>query len=143
MFMGTYYNSIDSKNRVIVPSKYRDKLGGRCVLTIGLDKCLNIYTLEDWEKQVEKISTFPESDQKVRAFKRIFFSKAMECEFDKQGRIGIPLELKEYASIEKELITMGAMNKIEIWSKEVWDAPENSGRIDIEEFASTLKEYDF
>lgn len=143
MFMGTYYNSIDAKNRVIVPSKHRDQLGGRCVLTKGLDVCLYIYSMEDWEKQMEKISQLPESDPKIRAFIRHFCANATECEFDKQGRIVVPNELKEYAGISKDLVTMGAMKKIEIWSRDVWETPDNEGKMDSEEFAGALEKYNF
>jgi len=143
MFMGTYYNSIDAKNRMIVPSKHRDQLGGRCVLTKGMDKCLNIYSMAEWEKQMEKIEALPESDPKVRAFIRHFCANAADCEFDKQGRIVIPAELKEYAGIDKELVTMGAMRKIEVWSKEVWEAPDNENKMDSDEFAESLAQYKF
>ena len=107
MFMGTTYNSIDEKNRMIVPSKLRAELGARCILTKGLDKCLYIYTTEDWANQMDKMAKLPESDPKVRAFIRHFCANAAECEFDKQGRIVIPPVLKAYANIEKELVTMG------------------------------------
>ena len=143
MFMGTSKNSIDEKNRMIVPSKLRAELGARCILTKGLDQCLYIYTTEDWDKQMEKISRLPESDPKVRAFIRHFCANACECEFDKQGRIIIPQELKVYAGIEKELVTMGAMSKIEIWSREVWDAPDNDSKMEKEDFAQALKDYNF
>ncbi len=143
MFMGTSYNSIDDKNRMIVPSKLRTGLGARCILTKGLDRCLYIYTSEDWDKQMEKIAGLPESDPKVRAFIRHFCANAAECEFDKQGRIIIPQELKVYAGIEKELVTMGAMSKIEVWSREVWDAPENESKMENEDFARALAEYNF
>ena len=143
MFMGTFNNSIDAKNRMIVPSKHRDQLGGRCVLTKGMDKCLYIYSMGEWEKQMDKIEALPESDPKVRAFIRHFCANAVDCEFDKQGRIVIPAELKEYAGIDKELVTMGAMRKIEVWSKEVWDAPDNENKMDSEEFAESLAQYRF
>lgn len=143
MFMGTYNNSIDAKNRMIVPSKHRDQLGGRCVLTRGLDKCLYIYSMAEWEKQMEKIEALPESDPKVRAFIRHFCANAADCEFDKQGRIVIPAELKEYAAIDKELVTMGAMRKIEVWSREIWEAPDNENKMDSEEFADSLSQYKF
>lgn len=143
MFMGTTYNSIDEKNRMIVPSKLRNELGTRCVLTCGLDKCLYIYTMKDWEKQKEKIAQLPESNPKVRAFIRYFFANACECEFDKQGRVTIPQELKAYACIEKDLVTMGAMSKIEVWAKEVWDNPNNQDKMGTEDFANALAEYDF
>ncbi|MCI5688751.1 division/cell wall cluster transcriptional repressor MraZ [Anaerovoracaceae bacterium 42-11] len=143
MFMGTFNNSIDAKNRMIVPSKHRDQLGGRCVLTKGMDKCLYIYSMGEWEKQMDKIEALPESDPKVRAFIRHFCANAVDCEFDKQGRIVIPAELKEYAGIDKELVTMGAMRKIEVWSKEIWDAPDNENKMDSEEFAESLAQYRF
>lgn len=144
MFVGTYYNSIDAKNRMIVPSKHRDTLGGRCVLTRGLDRCLYIYTLSDWQAQMDKIEKLPESDPKVRSFIRHFCANAAECEFDRQGRIVIPSELKTYAGIEKELVTMGAMKKVEVWAKEVWDDPNNDGnKMETDEFGQALKEYNF
>ena len=143
MFMGTFNNSIDAKNRMIVPSKHRDQLGGRCVLTKGMDKCLYIYSMNEWDKQMDKIEALPESDPKVRAFIRHFCANAVDCEFDKQGRIVIPAELKEYAGIDKELVTMGAMRKIEVWSKEVWDAPDNENKMDSVEFAESLAQYRF
>lgn len=141
--MGTYNNSIDAKNRMIVPAKHRDGLGGRCVLTKGLDKCLYIYTTGDWEKQMDKIASMPESDPKVRAFIRHFCANAVECEFDKQGRIVIPAELREYGDFTKELVTMGAMRKIEIWAKEVWDASANGEKLDSESFSEALAMYNF
>ena len=143
MFMGTYYNSIDAKNRVIVPSKHRDNLGGRCVLTKGLDTCLYIYTMDDWEKQMAKIAELPESDPEIRAFIRSFFGSATECEFDKQGRIVIPATLIDYAQIKKELVTVGAMKKIEIWSKELWEAPDKEIKLSTEELAGALEKYNF
>ncbi len=143
MFMGTTYNSIDEKNRMIVPSKLRLALGKGCVLTKGLDKCLYIYSFEDWTKQLEKLEILPKSDPKVRAFIRHFCGNAQECDFDKQGRIVIPQELKAYASIEKELVTMGAMDKIEVWGKEAWDSPNNLGKLEQEDFSEALLEYDF
>ena len=143
MFMGTTYNSIDDKNRMIVPSRLRSELGRSCVLTKGLDKCLYIYTTDAWNKQMEKIEKLPESDPKVRAFIRHFCANACECEFDKQGRIIIPQELKTYAGIEKDLVTMGAMTKIEIWSREVWNAPDNDSKMERADFAQALTEYNF
>lgn len=143
MFMGTFYNSIDAKNRMIVPSKHREQLGHSCVLTKGLDKCLYIYTMADWEKQMEKVALLPESDPKVRAFIRHFCGNAAECEFDKQGRIVIPSELKAYANIDKELVTLGAMKKIEVWSKDCWEDPDSEHKMDSEEFAKTLATYNF
>ena len=143
MFMGTYHNSIDSKNRMIVPSKHRGHLGDRCVLTRGLDKCIDLYSMDDWEKQMEKIEALPQSDPAVRAFIRHFCAGAVECELDRQGRVLIPQELLDYAGVKKNLVTMGAMRKIEIWADEVWSTPDNDSRLSSEEFAEALEKYNF
>jgi MraZ protein len=143
MFMGTYYNSIDAKNRMIVPAKHRLQLGERCVLTKGLDPCLNIYSVDAWEQQMEKMEKLPESDRRIRSFIRLIYANAVECEFDKQGRIVIPAKLKEDAGITRELVTMGVMKKIEVWSREVWESPDNEGSMNTDEFAEALSKYDF
>jgi MraZ protein len=143
MFMGKYYNSIDAKNRMIVPSKHRDQLGGRCILTKGMDNCLYIYPLGEWEKVVEKVSALPQTDVNVRKYIRDVFANAEECEIDKQGRILIPAELKKRVFIDKELVTMGAMSRIEIWSKEVWDDPDSYPCEEDNDFISQLTKYGF
>lgn len=143
MFMGTYNNSIDAKNRMIVPSKHRVQLGESCVLTIGMEKCLNIYSMEAWDAVQQKLSEIPESDLEARKFVRAVYSNAAPCDFDKQGRIIIPDNLKEYADIKKDLVTMGVMNKIEVWAKEVWTAPGNTDKMDQEAWAKALLQYGF
>ena len=143
MLMGTYYNSIDAKNRMIVPSEFREELGYECVITRSIDRCLTIYSMEEWNQQMEKISRLPESDESVRMFIRYTYANARKREFDKQGRIIIPPELIRYAGIEKELVTMGVMKRIEIWSREIWETPENAGTMDGEDFAAALKKYNF
>ena len=142
MFTGTYQNSIDSKNRMIIPAKYRDLLGGKCMLTRGFDKCLYIYSMEDWEVLVEKISALKQSDRDVRKFIREFFSNTEECHLDAQGRILIPQHLKAYAGITKDMVTKGSMDKIEIWSAEVLEDPEGENMMDNEEFVKKLDMYD-
>lgn len=117
MFMGTYQNSIDSKNRMIVPAKFRDKLGYKAVLTLGIDNCIYIYPMDAWMEFVKKLKELPMSDMKARNFARNFMGNAEECEIDKQGRITLPPELREKVSIEKELTTIGCMDKIEVWSR--------------------------
>ena len=143
MFMGKYYNSIDAKNRMIVPAKHRDQLGGRCILTKGMDNCLYIYPLGEWEKVVEKVSALPQTDKNVRKYIRDVFANAEECEIDKQGRILVPAELKKRVFIDKELVTMGAMSRIEIWSKEVWDDPDSYPCEEDNDFISQLTKYGF
>lgn len=142
MFTGTYQNSIDSKNRMIIPSRYRNQLGGHCMLTRGFDRCLYIYSMEDYEVLVNKIRKLPQSDRDVRKFIREFFSNTEECHLDSQGRILIPQHLRDYAGINKNLVTKGALDKIEIWSTEVLSDPEGENMMDNEEFVRKLDMYD-
>jgi MraZ protein len=143
MFIGTTFNSIDAKNRLNIPSKYREALGCRCVITRGLDTNLHIYTMDDWEKQAMKLAALPESDTKIRAFVRSFIGLATECELDKQGRILIPASLIDFAKIKKDLVTVGAINKIEVWSKELWKDPDEKVTLNNEEFSEALTKYNY
>ena len=125
MFMGKHLNSIDPKNRMIIPSKFRNELGDRCILTMGKDKCLYIYPLSEWENVTKDLSVHPTSDENSRQLVRRYFANAVECEFDKQGRIVIPQNLRDYAGIERDLVTNGLSNIIEVWSKAEFDKIEN------------------
>ena len=100
MFTGTYENSIDSKNRMIIPAKYRNQLGGECMLSRGYDRCIYIYTMEDWEMLADKLKELRQSDPAIREFIRKVFSTASECKRDSQGRVIIPSTLKKYARID-------------------------------------------
>ena len=120
MFMGEYHHSIDSKGRIIIPSKVRDGLGENFIVTRGLDGCLFLYPKLEWDKKIEKFKELPDIKDK-RQFMRIFLSGATICEYDKQGRINIPNPLIEFAKLEKECIIIGVDEKLEIWSKERWE----------------------
>ena len=143
MFMGRYNNSIDAKNRMIVPAKHRALLGEGCIITIGMERCLTIYSQDDWEKHAEKLDAIPEADLEARNFVRLVFSYAENCTFDKQGRIIIPEHLKEYACIKKDLVTMGVKNKIEVWAQEMWEKPDNNLIYEPEKWADALIKYGF
>ena len=120
MFMGEYHHSIDSKGRIIVPSKVRDGLGENFIVTRGLDGCLFLYPKTEWDKKIDKFKELPDTKDK-RQFMRIFLSGATICEYDKQGRINIPNPLVEFAKLEKDCIIIGVDEKLEIWSKERWE----------------------
>ena len=126
MLMGKYNNSIDAKNRMIVPSKCRDDLGYKCVLTKGDDLCLYIYPMCEWDKVREKLAALPTSDKLIRAYVRKVYSNAVECEVDKPGRLTIPTELREYAGIDKDIVTVGMIDKLEIWSAAQWKDNEST-----------------
>ncbi|MDQ0198491.1 division/cell wall cluster transcriptional repressor MraZ [Neobacillus ginsengisoli] len=121
MFMGEYHHSIDIKGRLIVPSKFRDDLGELFIITRGLDQCLFGYPLSEWVLLEEKLKGLPLTKKDARAFTRFFFSGATESELDKQGRINIPTPLLQYAKLEKECVILGVSNRIEIWSKQIWE----------------------
>ncbi len=147
MFVGKFNNSIDSKSRVIVPAKFRDELEGRCIIAKSLDRCLTIYPLAQWEKFVEeKLEILPAGNPQARKLKRHFYSSAAECDVDKQGRLTIPQELKEYAGIEKELITVGSDKTIEVWSREHWEDeldPDTGELMNASEVAESMEQYGF
>ncbi|NMB33061.1 MAG: division/cell wall cluster transcriptional repressor MraZ [Clostridium sp.] len=120
MFYGEYQHSIDAKGRVIIPSKFRDELGQKFILTKGLDNCLFAYSSEEWYNLETKLRTLPFTDRDVRAFARFFFAGATECELDKQGRVLIPQNLREYAQLDKETSIIGVSSRVEIWDRAKW-----------------------
>ncbi len=121
MFMGEYSHNLDAKNRLIMPAKFREQLGDSFVATKGLDGCLFVYPLTEWKKIEERFSQTPLTTKDARKFSRFFFAGAAECEIDKQGRVLLPATLKEYAGIEKEVVSVGVLNRIEIWAKDRWE----------------------
>ena len=135
MLMGSYQNSIDAKNRFSVPAKFRDDLGQTCILAKGLDKCLVIYPMDTWEHQQKELAKLPRSDERARAFLRYTYASALDCEIDKQGRIVLPEQWRLYAGIEKDLVTIGMLDRIEIWSKDVYDNDKNGGMLSAEDLS--------
>ena len=120
MLMGQYEHSIDPKNRINFPAKFREQLGENFILTVGLDECIAVYSAEEWDKLEQKINQLPMS--RGRSVKRYFFSNAVTVEPDKQGRILLPAELRSYAGLEKDVTIIGNRNHAEIWPTDVWNA---------------------
>ena len=139
MFIGEYQHALDSKNRMIVPSKLREELGNKFVITKGLDGCLYAYPQDEWKNLEEKMKTLPLTNRDVRSFVRFFFAGACEIEMDKQGRGLIPQNLKEYAGIEKEIVSIGVLTRVEIWSKEKWQE-YNDSNVDFESIAEKMSD---
>ena len=138
MFMGEYHHNIDDKGRLIIPAKFRTELGDKFIVTRGLEKCLYVYSNQEWENIVAKIKTLPFTKKDVRIFVRTFFCGATECEFDRLGRISITSPLVSYADIYKECIIIGANDRLEIWSKELWEDFLNKNYDKIEDIAENL-----
>lgn len=121
MFMSQYNHTVDAKGRLIVPSKFRDQLGDEFVVTKGMDGCLFVYANEDWKAFEEKLAMLPMTNKEARMFTRFFLAGAATLEVDKQGRILLPANLREFASLEKDVVLVGVGTRIEIWSKENWE----------------------
>ncbi|HIQ98421.1 MraZ protein [Catenibacillus scindens] len=130
MFIGEYNHTIDSKGRLIVPSKFREALGDEFVVTKGLDGCLFVYPMEEWTAFTDKLKELPLTKKDARQFSRFFLAGAASCEVDKQGRILIPAVLREFAGLEKDAVLVGVSSRIEIWSRSNW---EKISDVDIED----------
>ena len=134
--MGEYNHTMDTKGRLIVPAKFREAGGDRFVVTKGLEKCLFLFTEEKWDSVVESISHMPLTHKNARAFSRFFIGSAGECDVDKQGRILIPGVLREYAGLEKDVVLVGVLSRIEIWDKHKWE--ESNTYDDMDEIAEHM-----
>ena len=142
MFMGEFNHNIDSKGRLMLPSKLREQMrGDEFVLTRGLDNCLFLYPIDEWKILEEKIKTLPLTKKDSRAFVRFLFSGATNDTLDKQGRIKIPENLKEFAGMEKEVVVTGALNRIEIWSKDRWNKYIEEPESTFEEIAENIIDF--
>ena len=121
MLMGEYHHNIDEKNRLIIPSKFRFDLGEKFVITRGLEKCLFVYSLTEWESIVNKLKTLPFTKKDSRDFTRFFLSGATECVLDKSGRVSIASPLVKYAGLTNTCVIIGANDRLEIWDETSWN----------------------
>lgn len=144
MFYGEYEHSIDKKGRIILPSKFREvaqqNFIERFFITRGLDKCLFMFSEDEWRSQEQKFKSLSFTKKESRRFNRLYFSGAVEIIPDRQGRILVPQYLKDFAGVKKEVVIVGISNRIEIWSKENWlDFYKDSYQV-FEETAEKLME---
>ena len=140
MFIGEYQHNLDTKGRIIIPSKFRDELHTTFILTRGLDNCLTIYSLEQWDKMFVEINKLPTTKKAARQYVRMLTSTATECTLDNQGRIQIPSFLSKPVNISKECVVIGSNDHIEIWDKATWDAYYADASNNFEEVAENLSE---
>lgn len=143
MFMGEFKHNIDAKGRLIMPSKFREELGEKFVVTRGLDGCLFGYPQSEWEVLEEKLKEMPLAKKDARAFVRFFYAAATECEIDKQGRINVPATLRTFAELEKECVVIGVSDRIEIWSQEKWGTFSAETEENFDELAETMIDFGF
>jgi MraZ protein len=137
VLIGQYRHSLDGKNRLFIPARLRQNVR-RFVITSGLESCLFVYTPENWKKITERLKTLPLTKADARKFLRTFLSGANECPVDDQGRILIPKTLCSYANIRKEVIVVGVLDRVEIWSKSNWERYQKEAEKQFVEVAEKL-----
>ena len=138
LFTGEYQHAVDGKGRLIVPARFREALGEMFVIARGMDNCLFVYPENEWKILENKLKNLPFTNKDARAFARFFFSGADECEIDKQGRILINANLREYAEIIKEVVIIGVGTRIEIWAKQNWEGYSSEAEKNYEELAEKI-----
>lgn len=140
MFIGEYSHIIDPKKRLAIPAKFRKDLGKRAVLTRGLDNCLYLYSLKEWEKLAQKLAQLPISRADSRAFARLMLAGAMDVQIDSLGRILMPDYLKKYAGLDKKAVIAGLYNRIEIWDEQKWNKYKEQTTSQAEDIAEKMNE---
>lgn len=121
MLLGDHKRAIDAKGRIILPREMRQEFGTGIIVTKGLDNCLLLYPVNEWEKLVERIEEMPAGSEATRMFSRLFFSSASHLMPDGQGRILITPALREMAGLSNEVVVVGVSNKAEVWNPKRWD----------------------
>lgn len=138
MLMGEFHHNIDEKNRLTLPAKFREELGENFIVTRGLEECLFVYPINEWDKITQKLNNLPFTKKDARSFMRFFLSGATAAEFDKQGRINITSPLISYAEIKKECVIIGVGDRLEIWSSEKWNSFYNDNKDNLSNIAEDL-----
>lgn len=142
MFYGEYIHSIDRKGRLILPAKFREIAKSNFIekffITRGLDKCLFMFSEEEWKTQEGKFKAISFTKQQARTFNRLYFSGAIEAIPDKQGRILLPQYLRDFAGIKRDVMIVGVSNRVEVWAKDKWDEFYGNSKQSFEEIAEKL-----
>ena len=138
MFMSEYNHTVDAKGRLIIPSKFRETLGDEFVISKGMDGCLYVYANEDWNAFEQKLTSLPLTNKAARQFARFFLAGAASVEVDKQGRILIPGNLREFAKLDKDVVLVGVGSRIEIWSKTQYD--DISDDVDMDDVTQSMED---
>lgn len=139
MFLGQHEHNLDDKGRLSLPSKFRERLGASFIVTKGLDRCLFIYSMSEWENIDRRLRELSTTKSDARSFARMFFAGAAECECDKQGRINIPPQLREHADLSREAVVIGVGNRVEVWSRDRWREYSQEALLDYEKIAEELQ----
>jgi MraZ protein len=140
MFIGEYTHSLDTKGRVALPAKFRQKISDGAIITRGLDHSLFLFNKSDWEVLAQKILALPMTSANSRAFARLMLSGAAEVEFDAQGRVLIPEPLRQYAGLKKQAVFAGVYNRVEIWDEASWKSYKSKTEASSDDIAEKLGE---
>jgi MraZ protein len=122
LFLGEYQHTVDEKGRIVMPSRFRDRLDDGVVVTKGQERCLYVFPADRWEQEVEKVSRLPRTNRTNRNYARSFFGSAIDQQTDKQGRLQLPQTLRTYAGIDKDVVIVGVSDRLEIWDTAAWEA---------------------
>lgn len=140
MLTGEFNHSIDKKGRLIIPSKFRDILGDDFVITKGLDGCLFLYPANEWKIFEEKLRTLPLTNKNARTFTRFFLGSAVDGGLDKQGRVLISSALRAFAGLDKEVVLVGVLDRVEIWDKAKWDENNTEVEENMDDIAAHMED---
>ncbi len=140
MFIGEYQYNIDNKGRVAIPVKFRKILGKKAVITRGLDCCLFLFPVKEWETLAQKLVKLPLAKADSRAFVRLMLAGAVDISIDSQGRILIPEYLRKYARLKKQVVFAGLYNRIELWDQHIWEQYKSKTESASKEIAEKLGE---
>ncbi len=140
MLTGEFNHSIDAKGRLIIPSKFREILGDDFVITKGLDGCLFLYPANEWKIFEEKLRTLPLTNKNARTFTRFFLGSAVDGGLDKQGRVLISSALRAFAGLDKEVVLVGVLDRVEIWDKAKWDENNTEVEDNMDDIAAHMED---
>ncbi len=140
MLLGEFQHNLDQKGRMAVPSKFRGSFADGAVVTRGLDKCLFVFGIKEWQILAEKLTSLPIAQANSRAFARLMLAGAVDVNIDSQGRILVPDYLREYAGLDKEVIVAGLYNRVEIWDRKNWSEYKEKTEKSSEDIAEKLSE---
>jgi len=138
MFIGEYQHTLDNKNRLALPSKFRKNFKGKAVITRGLDSCLFIYPMKEWQTIAEKLGSMPVGEKATRSFVRLMLAGAVDVDIDSQGRVLVPDYLKSHSMLSREVVIAGLFNRLEVWNKKNWNNYKKSAEKDQDDIAEQL-----
>ena len=143
MLIGEYHHNIDEKGRLIIPAKFREDIGNNFVVTRGLDGCLFVYSMNEWNKIVDRLKQLPFTKKDARIFSRFFLASATVCEFDRQGRINLINSLTLYAGLKKECVIIGVNDRLEIWALDRYNNLMEENLLKLDDISENLFDGDF